>query len=98
MPSASVYEKLLESQQGGSIDRYIFHQSGNGIGNWFTKLARHIRPFLASSIKAIAPTALSIGSELVDRGTKNLISKIEKGERKVQENIKRRRDNLDITA
>ena len=98
VPSAAVYEKLL-SQTGGSMDRYIFgqdRQHGEGLANFFGKLYRYAKPIIASTIKVLRPHALHIGEKLVDHGSKELISGIEKAHKKARTQIKRRRDNLDL--
>ena len=96
MPTPEVYEKLLE-QHGGSIDRYIFGQQGEGLANWFSKLYRVAKPLFSSGIKALLPHALDIGSKVVEQGAKTAISKIGQGHDTVQRKIKKRRDNLDLS-
>ena len=96
VPSRNVYEKLLH-QHGGTIDRYVFGtQHGDGLGSFFGKLFRFARPLVSSAIKGIKPELLSIGQKAIDHGSKTLISHIQKGQEKATQQIKRKRDNLDV--
>lgn len=97
IPSRSVFEKLL-TQQGGSIDRYIFHQSGHGLGNFFAKIFRFVKPLASAAIKVARPHLESIGKNLVDAGSKAAVSEIEKFRDKAHQKInnKRKKDNLDV--
>ena len=81
IPSTKVFEKLL-NQSGGSIDRYIYNQSGAGLGNFFAKLFRTAKPLLSSAINTFRPELESIGTKLVDSGAKVATSKIENLRRK----------------
>ena len=98
IPHRATYERLLQ-QHGGGIDRYIYHvQEGQGLGNFFAGLLRHVKPLISSGIKSIAPDMLNIGSKIIDQSGKALISHIEKGQQKAQQAVKRKRDNLDVSV
>lgn len=93
VPNVKSYEQILY-QHGGSIDRYIYHQTGQGLGNFFSKVARIAKPLLFGAINTAAPELRVIGKNLVDAGSKAALSKIETiGRDKTK--IKRRKDNLD---
>lgn len=94
IPSHKAFEQMI-SQQGGSIDRYIF-QNGTGLGNIFGKLYRMAKPFIRSSIKAATPALSSIGSKLIDAGSKAAVSNIENYANKANKKLKRKLDNLDV--
>ena len=79
------------------MDRYIFGQHGEGLGNWFAKLFRTAKPLISSGIKALAPHLLDIGSKAVEQGSKAAVNKIEEGRDTLQKKIKRKRDNLDLS-
>ena len=95
VPSKVVFEKLF-TQTGGSIDRYIFGQQGQGLGNWFAKIFRHVRPLLGRAINTIQPELSSIGGKLIDSASNAAIEQIGKARQKATEKIKRKRDNLDV--
>lgn len=96
IPSHKTFEQLI-SQQGGSIDRFIFqNQDGNGLANMFSKLYRMAKPFIRSSIKAATPALTSIGSKLIDAGSKAAVSNIENYANKANKKLKRKLDNLDV--
>ena len=94
VPDKSAFEKLF-TQSGGSIDRYIFGQRGQGLGNWFAKIFRHVRPILGRAINTIQPELSSIGGKLIDSASNAAIDQIGKARKKANERIKRKRDNLD---
>ena len=95
VPSQLAFEKLF-SQSGGSIDRYIFGaQQGQGLGNWFAKIFRHVRPLLGRAINTIQPELSSIGGKLIDSASNAAIEQIGKARQKANEKIKRKRDSLD---
>ena len=95
IPSRKNFEKLL-SQHGGTIDRYIFSQSGDGLANWFSKIYRYAKPLVRGAIKTIEPELRSLGTKIVDAGTKRVISKIEDIGNTTKQRIKRKKDNLDL--
>lgn len=88
IPNRAVFEKLL-SQSGGSIDRYILGQKGEGLGNFFSKIFRFVRPLAGKAFTAIKPELASIGTKAVQGASTALINKID------QSSSKRKRDNLD---
>ena len=92
--SPTVFEKLL-NQCGAGMDRYIYRQSGVGLGNFLAKLFRHAKPLLGTAINTIKPELQSAGSKLIDVGSKAAISQIEKLRDRGKQKLKRRRDNLD---
>ena len=96
IPSKAIFEKLL-SQQGGSIDRYIFrYQSGHGLGNFFAKLFRFVKPLASAAIKVARPGLEDIGRNLIDAGSKAAVSGIEKLREGAQQKLKRKKDSLDV--
>ena len=92
--SRTKFETLL-NQSGGSIDRYIYKQTGDGLGNFFAKFFRYARPLLSSAINTVKPELREIGNKLIDSGSKAAVAKIENIRDKSKQNIKRKRDNLD---
>ena len=94
IPSHEKFSKLI-NQSGGSIDRYIYRQSGSGLGNFFAKAFRFAKPILTKSINTLRPTLEQIGNNLIDSGTSAAVSKIENLSSKAKQGIKRKRDNLD---
>ena len=95
VPNKPTFEKLF-TQTGGSIDRYIFGaQQGQGLGNWFAKIFRHVRPILGRAINTIQPELSAIGGKLIDSASNAAIDQIGKARQKANEKIKRKRDNLD---
>ena len=95
VPNKTAFEKLF-TQFGGSIDRYIFGgQQGQGLGNWFAKIFRHVRPLIGRAINTIKPELSTIGGKLIDSGSNAAIEQIGKARQKATERVKRKRDNLD---
>lgn len=96
IPTKSVFESLL-SQQGGGIDRYILgSQKGEGLGNFFSKIFRHVRPILGRAFNLIKPELSNIGTKLIDSASSAAVSKINETSQKAKDRInKRQRDNLD---
>ncbi len=94
VPSKSKFEALL-SQDGGGIDRYIYRQSGSGLGNWFAKVIRSARPLFRSAINMLKPEMKDIGKKLVDAGANVAIQKTEELRQRAHQKLKRKRDNLD---
>lgn len=92
--SRDKFNRLL-NQSGGSIDRYIYKQSGNGLANFFSKVFRYAKPLLSSAINTVKPELKSIGEKVIDSGSKAAVSKIEKLRDQGKQRIKRKRDNLD---
>jgi len=95
VPNRKVFEKLL-SQSGGSIDRYIFGQKGEGLGNFFSKIFRFVKPLVGRAVTAIQPELASIGTKAIDSATGAVINKISQSGDKLKDRIKRKRDNLDV--
>ena len=94
IPNSSAFEKLL-SQSGGSIDRYIFGQQGEGLGQWFSRIFSRVKPILGRAISTIAPELSNIGTKLIDTASSAAVGQIEKARQNATERIKRKRDNLD---
>lgn len=93
-PSRRVFEGMI-NQTGGSIDRYIFKapMTGQGLGNFFSKIFRFAKPFLLSTINT--PEVRSLGSKLVNAGANAAISKVDNLRSQADRKLKRKRDNLD---
>lgn len=83
--------KNLFNQNGGSfdLDRYIYHQKGNGLGGFFARLFHKVLPIIKGAAKIATPHAKGflsdLGKEGINQGIKGLTNF----------NQKRKRDNLD---
>ena len=78
--SSSYRSVINQSGSGGEIDRYIYSQSGEGIGSFFGNLIRTVVPLLGQSIKGAAkiakPYLQDAAKEIVVTGAKRAVNKI----------------------
>ena len=79
--NVSRYRSVInQNGSGDEIDRYIYSQSGEGIGSFFGNLVRTVVPLLGQSIKGAAniakPYLKSAAKEIVTTGAKRAINKI----------------------
>ena len=79
--NAQIYRSTInQSGKGTEIDRYIYSQTGEGIGSFFGNLARTIVPFLSHSIKGAAriakPYLREAAKDIVTAGAKRATDKL----------------------
>ena len=71
---------INQSGKGTEMDRYIYSQTGEGIGAFFGNLARTIIPFIGQSIKGAAKIAKSYlreaAKDIVNTGAKRASEKL----------------------
>ena len=93
--------KTLFNQNGRGLDldRYIYHQRGNGIGSFFAKLFHEVLPVAKSIIKGVVKTAQphlkAIAGDLRNQGLEYINTKTKNYLDNTDSNPKRKRDNLD---
>ena len=88
------FGKLIKQTGDGKIDRYIYNQEGEGLGNFFGKITRFAKPLLSSAINTIKPELRSLGNKVIETGTSAAISGINKASERAAKRIKKS-DNLD---
>ena len=75
----SYHSTIVQSGAGG-IDRYIYNQSGEGIGSFFGNLFRTVAPILGQAIKGTAriakPHLQRAASDIITTGSKRVLDKI----------------------
>ena len=94
--------KTLFNQNGRGLDldRYIYHQRGNGIGSFFAKLFHKVLPVAKTVLKGAAKTAAphlkALAGDLKNQGLDYINNKVKNYNDNTDSNpIKRKRDNLD---
>lgn len=90
------------SQSGGglSIDRYIYNQSGHGIGSFFSKLFKMVVPVARSVAKQtintgtaiLKPHLQDIGKQAVAVGTKLASDKVDELSKTIQTKLDKARE------
>ena len=92
------FKAINQRGYGDDIDRYIYSQSGEGLGSFFGKLAKKAIPILGKAIKGAAKAAVphlqnaavASASNLIDSAIDTVPSEtgkqvLQEGKRKVQE-------------
>ena len=95
------FKAINQNGRGDDIDRYIYSQSGEGLGSFFGKVVKTAIPLLTKAIKgtakAAAPhlteAAVSAGSDLIQEELDNIGNK-RKGKGVVKINHKRHKLGL----
>ena len=85
------FRAINQRGYGDDIDRYIYSQSGEGLGSFFGKLAKKAIPILGKAIKRAAKAAVphlqdaavATASNLIDSAIDTVPSKV--GKRALQE-------------
>ena len=89
--------KQIIDQSGGrlGVDRYIYNQSGHGIGTFFSKLFRTIAPVagkvLRKSVKTLQPHLKKIGKQALAVGGEIVSDELNKVSNKIQNNLQKTR-------
>ena len=86
---------IPDNQTGGSIDRYILGQRGEGLGNFFSKVFRFVKPLVGKAINTIQPELSAIGTKLIDSASGAAVNQIEKTRQRATAKLKRKQDHLD---
>ena len=78
---ASVYRSVInQSGRGMEMDRYIYNQSGEGIGSFFGNLFRAAIPLIGRTIKGAAtiakPHLKNAVKDIIATGSKRAIGKL----------------------
>ena len=94
--------KTLFNQNGRGLDldRYIYHQRGNGIGSFFAKLFHKVLPVAKTVLKGAANTAAphlkALAEDYANQGFDYANNKVKNYINNTGANSnKRKRDNLD---
>ena len=77
------FKAINQNGRGYDIDRYIYSQSGEGLGSFFGKVVKTAIPLLTKAIKgtakAAAPhltkAAVTAGSNILEEGLENISKK-----------------------
>ena len=77
------FKAIIQNGYGDDIDRYIYAQSGEGLGSFFGKVVKTAIPLLQNAIKrtakAVTPhltkAAVTAGSNILEGGLENISKK-----------------------
>lgn len=86
--------RTLFNQNGGgySLDRYVYHQKGQGLGSFFAKLFHKVLPVAKSAVKGLIKVATPHAKGFLGDITKEGLNQ---GVQALTNLQKRKRDNLD---
>ncbi len=82
---SSAYRTIVQDGRGGEMDRYIYTQSGDGLGSFFGNIFKSAVPFIGRAIKGAAgiakPHLVAAGKDLISAGAKRGIEEITKSKK-----------------
>ena len=85
------FRAINQRGYGDDIDRYIYSQSGEGLGSFFGKLAKKAIPILGKAIKGAAKAAVPHLQDAAAAGLSNVVDTVidtvpsERGKQVLQE-------------